>query len=284
MLPFKPDFHCHTTLSDGSLTPKELIERAVQFEVTHLAITDHDSTKGYEQAVPFAEKTNVELISGTEISCQWQKHTIHIVGLQMDIANQQLQAGLEQNCQIRIERAQAIDEKAKPRFGSLLEKIKPKLKEGMIGRNHFAQELIAQGIVSDQNQAFNKYLKQGRSLYAPVVWPELTEVVKWIVEAGGIAVIAHPHIYKMTKNKLNKMIEEFKQAGGKGIEVVCQPRVCSDQIGMADRAKRHGLYASLGSDFHRPEHTWRGLGWLATMPEGVDPIWNYLKQTKGLIR
>ncbi len=277
---FKADFHCHTTMSDGSLTPEELINRAVEYQLTHLAITDHDTTKGYEEALPFAEQTNIQLISGAEISCQWQKHTIHIVGLEMDVENKQLQEGLERNRQIRIKRAEEIDEKAKSRFGSLLEKIKPKLKEGMIGRNHFAQELIAQGIVKDQTQAFNKYLKQGRPLYAPVIWPELEEVVKWIVEAGGIAVIAHPHIYKITKNKLNKMIVEFKESGGRAIEVVNQPRVCSEQTGMADRAIRHGLLASQGSDFHRPEHTWRGLGWLAPMPKDVDPIWNHLKGIK----
>lgn len=277
MTDFKADFHCHTTMSDGSLSPEELINHAIEYNITHLAITDHDSTKGYEMALPFVKQTNIQLISGAEISCQWQKHTIHIVGLEMDVNNKQLQAGLERNQQIRLKRAEAIDEKAMKRFGSLLDKIKPKLKEGMIGRNHFAQELIAQGIVKDQNQAFNKYLKQGRPLYAPVIWPELVEVVKWIVDAGGIAVIAHPHIYKITKNKLNQMIVDFKQAGGKAIEVVCQPRVCSEQIGMADRAKRHGLYASLGSDFHRPEHTWRGLGWLAPMPDGVEPIWKILQ-------
>lgn len=280
MLDFKADFHCHTTMSDGTLSPEELIELATVHKVTHLAVTDHDTTKGYERCLPFAEKAGIQLVSGAEISCEWQGITFHIVGLEMDVNNQQLQEGLERNRQLRIERAKAIDEKAKKRFGSLLKKIQPKIKEGMIGRNHFAQELIAQGIVKDQTQAFNKYLKQGRPLYAPVKWPQLEEVVKWIVGAGGIAVIAHPHIYKMTANKLNKMIVDFKQAGGKAIEVVCQPRVCSDQIGMADRAKRHGLYASQGSDFHRPEHTWRGLGWLAPMPEGTDPIWNYLKGVK----
>lgn len=280
MSQFKADFHCHTTISDGSLTPEELIELALKQNITHLAVTDHDTTKGYEKCLPFAQDKNIQLISGAEISCQWQGITFHIVGLDMDIENKTLQDGLEYNRQLRIKRAKEIDEKAKKRFGSLLEKIRPKIKEAMIGRNHFAQELIAQGIVKDQNQAFNKYLKQGRPFYAPVAWPELEEVVKWITGAGGIAVVAHPHIYKITANKLNKMLVDFKQAGGQAIEVVNQPRVCSEQIGMADRAKRHGLYASLGSDFHTLEYTWRGLGWLAPMPEGVDPIWNHLKGIK----
>ncbi len=271
---FKADFHCHTTMSDGSLTPEELINLALKNEITHLAITDHDTTKGYVKALPFALQTNIKLISGVEISCQWQGKTIHIVGLNMDVNNKILQNGLQNNWQLRLDRALAIDEKAKKKFGSLLEKILPKLKDGMIGRNHFAQEMITQKIVKDQNQAFNRYLKQGRPLYVAVNWPSLAEVVGWITTAGGVAVIAHPHVYKITANKLNKMIVDFKEAGGKAIEVVNQPRVCSEQIGMADRAKRHGLYASLGSDFHRPEHKWRNLGWLAPMPEGTNPIWN----------
>ncbi len=272
---FKADYHCHTTISDGSLTPEQLIDLAMEHDVTHLAITDHDTTGGYEAGLPFAKAKGLQLISGTEISCQWQGHTIHIVGLEMDITNDALQAGLKWNRVLRWQRAFEIDAKASKKFGSLLENILPTIKGGMIGRNHFAHEMIARGLVKDQGKAFDKYLKQGRSLYAKVDWPELSEIVQWITGAGGIAVMAHPHVYKMSAHKLNTMLKEFKDAGGEGIEVVNQPRVCSEQLGMADRAKRLGLYASQGSDFHRPEHTWRGLGWLAPMPVGTDPIWNH---------
>lgn len=274
---FKADYHCHTSVSDGSLSPAELIDLAVKHEITHLAITDHDTTGGYSEALPFATEKGIQLISGTEISCLWQGHTIHVVGLEMDVNNPTLQYGLKLNRVKRWVRAFEIDAKAEKKFGSLLVDILPKIKGGMIGRNHFAQEMIARGLVKDQGKAFDKYLKQGRSLYAGVDWPELSEIVGWITGAGGIAVMAHPHIYKMSANKLNTMLAEFKEAGGQGIEVVNQPKVCSDQIGMADRAKRLGLYASQGSDFHRPEHTWRGLGWLAPMPKGIDPIWNHFK-------
>ncbi|WP_024851114.1 PHP domain-containing protein [Hydrogenovibrio kuenenii] len=279
MTDFKADFHCHTHISDGTLSPEALIDLAAEQQITHLAITDHDTTLGYELAQPFAEKRGINLISGTEISCQWQGHTIHVVGLDVDVENQKLQSGLKINRIKRWLRAFEMDIKAQKRFPSLLTSILPKLESGMIGRNHFAQALIEKGIVPDQQKAFDRFLKQGRSLYVPVNWPDITEVVDWIVSAGGIAVIAHPHIYKMSANKLNKMIETFKDAGGEAIEVVNQPRVCSEQIGMAERAKRFNLYASLGSDFHKPEHTWRGLGWLSQMPEGVDPVWNHFKQT-----
>lgn len=276
MTDFKADFHCHTSVSDGSLSPEALIELAAEKQITDLAITDHDTTLGYELALPYAKKQGIRLISGTEISCQWEGHTIHVVGLNVDISNTKLQAGLKLNRVKRWLRAFQMDIKAQKRFPSLLSDILPSMESGMIGRNHFAQVLIQRGIVSDQKKAFDKYLKKGRPLYAPVDWPDITEVVDWINDAGGIAVIAHPHIYTLSSNKLNKMIETFRDAGGQAIEVVNQPRVCSDQIGMADRAKRFGLYASLGSDFHRPEQTWRNLGWLSPMPEGVQPVWQLL--------
>ncbi|BBN59641.1 PHP domain-containing protein [Hydrogenovibrio marinus] len=277
MSDFKADFHCHTHISDGSLSPEALISLAKERRVTHLSITDHDTTLGYELAKPFADEQGITLISGTEISCQWQGHTIHVVGLDVDVINSDLQNGLKMNRVKRWLRAFEMDTKAQKRFPSLLTDILPKLESGMIGRNHFAHALIERGIVNDQPKAFDRYLKKGRPLYAPVDWPDITEVVEWILSAGGIAVIAHPHIYKMGANKLNKMIETFRDAGGQAIEVVNQPRVCSDQMGMADRAKRFGLYASLGSDFHRPEQSWRGLGWLSPMPNGVDPVWNHFK-------
>lgn len=273
----KFDFHCHTSASDGYLTPKELIDLAVEKKITHLAITDHDTTSGYEEVRDYAVEKGLQLISGSEISCQWEGHTIHIVGLDMDVNNKTLQSGLKSNRAKRWQRAFEINARAKKRrIPDLLESILPKVKTGMIGRSHFAYELIERKFVKDQQRAFDKFLKKGRPLYAGVDWPALEEVVYWIRSAGGVAVIAHPHIYKLSANKLNKMIEAFKAAGGQGIEVVNQPRVCSEQRGMADRAIRYDLYASQGSDFHRSEQVWRGLGWLAEMPKGVDPIWNHL--------
>lgn len=270
----KIDLHCHTSVSDGSLSPQALIDLALQRDITTLAITDHDTTLGYEQIRTYAEEKGLNLIAASEISCQWRGHTIHIVGLNLDVDNAELQAGLKLNRVKRWLRAFEMDAKFQKRnIHGVLETILPTIQEGMIGRNHFAQTLIAKGLVKDQQQAFDRFLKKGRPMYADVAWPELSEVVEWITHAGGLAVIAHPHIYKMTANKLNQMIEDFKAAGGEAIEVVNQPRVCSEQIGMADRAERYGLYASQGSDFHRPEQTWRGLGWLAPMPEKCRPVW-----------
>lgn len=274
----KIDLHCHTTASDGALSPKQLIDLAVEHEVTTLAITDHDTTAGYEQACDYAQQNDLQLIVGTEISCQWRGHTIHIVGLDCDIENAPLQAGLKQNRLKRWQRAHQIDQKCKAlKLEGVLDEIMPLTEDDMIGRNHFAQVLIGRNKVKNQQQAFDKYLKKGKPLYAEVDWPSLQEVVGWITGAGGIAVVAHPHQYKMTSNKLNKMIEDFVEAGGQALEVVNQPRHSADQLGMAERTVRFGLYASMGSDFHRPEQTWRGLGWLAPLPYKCQPVWQLFK-------
>jgi predicted metal-dependent phosphoesterase TrpH len=274
----KPDFHCHTSASDGSLTPTELIDRALAQSVTHLAITDHDTTAGYDQARAYADEQNLCLVTGTEISCQWRGHTIHVVGLGVDVSNATLQQGLQYNRVLRWKRALAIEDRFRHKKGwSLLPEILPEVGQGMIGRNHFAQMLVKKGHVRTQKQAFDRFLKKGKPMFVDVAWPSLAEITHWITTAGGIAVVAHPHLYKLTSNKLNQMLTEFVEAGGEGLEVVNQPRVCSEQFGMAQRAKKFGLYASMGSDFHRPEQHWRNLGWLQPLPIACRPIWEWLQ-------
>ncbi|WP_127470911.1 PHP domain-containing protein [Thiomicrorhabdus aquaedulcis] len=273
----KVDFHCHTTASDGALSPQQIIDLAVQYQVDTLAITDHDTTAGFSTAQTAAEQAGVKLISGVEASCDWQGHTIHIVGLNFDVAHAQLQHGLARTRELRWHRALQMITNLDARYNfnvvNLREKIDVLVGDGVVGRGHFAQLLIEEGLVNNAQQAFDRYLKKGRIGYVASEWPPLNDVVQWIVAAGGVAVIAHPDTYKFTNNKLNKLITDFKQAGGQAIEVVNQSQFNANISRMAERAVRHGLYGSMGSDFHRPEHTWRGLGWLAAMPEQVKPVW-----------
>ena len=277
----KVDFHCHTTASDGALSPQEIIDLAVQYNVECLAITDHDTTAGYESALEYAEQQGIQLIAGVEASCSWRGHTIHIVGLDFDIKHKGFQAGLSDIRAMRWDRANQMIDKLDQRHNfnvtNLGDKIRQRVGSGIVGRGHFSQLFIEEGLVSNSAQAFDKYLKRGRIGYIKSEWPALEIIVGWITAAGGVAVIAHPKVYKFTSRKLNMLIADFKSAGGQGIEVVNQPRSSSEIIGMADRANAHGLYASLGSDFHRPEHTWRGLGWLAPLPEKTNPIWTLFK-------
>ncbi|BBP45950.1 phosphatase [Thiosulfatimonas sediminis] len=274
----KVDFHCHTTASDGALTPHALIDLACFHQVECLAITDHDTTAGYEAALDYAQANNLRLISGAEISCEWNGHTIHIVGLNFANDDNTLQQGLQRIRQARQERANEMLEKliAKPNahLQQLPQMVEQCVGQGVIGRGHFAQAMIKLGLVNNQPQAFERYLKRGRIGYVKAQWPSLAEVVQWIVQAGGIAVIAHPKIYKFTSSKLNRLIGDFKAAGGQAIEVVNAPRPSSDITGMAERAQRFGLLASVGSDFHTPDHHWRGLGWLAPLPEKCTPVWH----------
>ncbi|MBN2865566.1 MAG: PHP domain-containing protein [Thiotrichales bacterium] len=277
----KLDFHCHTNASDGSLSPEQLIDRACEYKITAMAITDHDTTNGYEQVKTYAAQKGLQLYTGSEISCDWEGHTIHIVGLDFDVANLTLQQGLASIRGLRWQRANRMLEKLsnRPNFQNhdLERLLNQQVGEGVVGRGHFAQMLIELGYVKNSQQAFDKYLKKGRVGFAPCQWPDLADVVNLITQAGGIAIIAHPSIYKFTSRKLNRMIEEFKRAGGQGIEVVNSPRPTSDTLGMAERANRYELLASMGSDFHRPEHTWRGLGWLAEMPAACKPVWQAFK-------
>lgn len=278
----KVDFHCHTRASDGALTPEQLIDRACEYKVTSMAITDHDTTAGYQQVKDYARARGVQLYSGAEVSCSWQGHTIHIVALEFDVNNLAFQQGLASIRELRWQRAQQILSKLsiRPNFKShdLEQLLHKQVGEGVVGRGHFAQMLIELGYVKSAQQAFDKYLKRGRIAYVPSEWPELSDVVKLITQAGGVAIIAHPTVYNFTNRKLNKMIEEFKIAGGQGIEVINSPSPTSDTLGMAERANRYELFASLGSDFHRPEHSWRGLGWLAELPASCTPIWQAFKE------
>lgn len=278
----KVDFHCHTTASDGGLTPHEIIDLAIKYEVTTLAITDHDTTAGYENALDYAHKNDIQLITGVEASCEWNGHTIHIVGLDFDLTNAELQNGLTQIRGLREQRAQAMlakmSDKPHIKIENLHDKLWDVVGDGVVGRGHFAQLLQQEGLVKNAQQAFERYLKKGKVGYVASEWPELATVVNWITQAGGVAVIAHPGIYKFTSNKLNRLITDFKAAGGQAIEVVNQPRHSANITGMAQRALTHGLYASMGSDFHRLEHSWRGLGWLAPMPQNVQPVWQLFKE------
>ena len=279
----KNDFHCHTSASDGALTPHQLLERAYEFEVKRLAITDHDTTLGYEQALDLYDPNQIELISGVEISCSWNKQTIHVVALDFDVTNSVLQAGLGLNRQLRVERARTILHKLaqspNAHLQAIVQETMPLLDDDtlVIGRGNIAQKMIEKQLVKNMPQAFDRYLKRGRIGYAKVEWPSLEEIVAWILQAGGIAVLAHPKTYPLSNNKLNQLIQAFKDAGGQAIEVINRPRMCAEQTGLIERAKRFDLYASMGSDFHRPEHHWRGLGWLTPMPENCRPVWELFK-------
>lgn len=268
------DLHCHSNASDGALAPALVVERAHAQGVTHLALTDHDTTHGLSEAQTTAQNLGMTLINGIELSTTYQNQCLHIVGLNIDPQHPILQIGLVDQQQRREQRAQQISDKlAKKRIPDAYAQIKAQVGDGEITRSHFAEFLVAQGYARDPQHAFDHYLSKGKSAFVSTQWADLPTVVNWINSAGGIAVLAHPLRYKMSNKWMNRALADFVSCGGQAIEVVTG-RSNPDEIGQSlQMAKRHNLYASRGSDFHNPEYPWVELGRLPPIPESVLPVW-----------
>lgn len=271
------DLHCHSTASDGDLTPKELMRFAHQCEVDCMAITDHDCIDGLAQARQEAENLPVRLINGIEISCLWQNKTIHVVGLNIDPDNTDLSELIDNSKQYRLLRAQQIAsdlEKYLNKY-NVLEGVSKFISGNIPGRLHFAKWLVAEGHAKNIKAVFKRFLIKGKPGYIRSQWPELMTAVKTIVKANGIAVLAHPKLYKISSGKLNQLIKDFKAYGGKGIEVVYGYPIKKDEIShLAMLAEKHQLYASMGSDFHgNNADYYQKLGLNTTLPSNCKPVW-----------
>lgn len=268
------DLHCHSTVSDGELSPTELMNYASKRGVQALALTDHDTTGGLAEAETAAADLGLALINGVEISVTWNKRLIHIVGLDFDRDDSTLLAGLAQLRQQREGRGEAIGCRlAKLGMPDALSGARGLANGQILSRTHFARFLVGAGYVKSAQEAFNRYLGEGKPAYVASRWVGLEEAVNWIVGAGGYAVIAHPARYKLTATKLRALIDEFKACGGVGIEVVSGSQDKNQIHNMADYAVRYGLLASLGSDYHGPAQPWLAMGRLPPLPKRCTPIW-----------
>ncbi|MDX1451161.1 MAG: PHP domain-containing protein [Oleiphilaceae bacterium] len=269
------DLHCHSTESDGELSPSELVERAAEHGVEVLALTDHDTFSGYAEASARAEGLGVKVISGIEFSCQWGKQGVHIVGLNFDVTSPVMKTAQHNQLEVRRARAAQIAHKLVAKgLPDLLEAACQQSPSGIPGRPHFAQVMVAQGLVKDEHEAFKRYLGRGKAGDIQALWPDLETVIAWLVSAGGIAVIAHPCKYDMSRTKLRELIAEFKSLGGGAMEVVTSGQKQGEQGMLADLCRRFGLLASVGSDFHSPRFKWAEIGRVDTLPASVDPVWS----------
>jgi len=271
------DLHCHSTASDGALSPAEVVLRAHEHGVTTLALTDHDTTVGLAEAQNQAAATGIKFIPGIELSASWSGMCFHIVGIGIDPAYPPLAEATYNLQKTRMERAEKIAEKLeKKRIPGALEAVLKAAGEGMITRTHFADFLVAQNHVSTQQEAFDRYLAKGKPAYVATPWAELELAVSWIRESGGVAILAHPLRYNLSANAMKRLLTVFKAAGGKGIEVVTG-RCNADEIKRAAAyATRFELAGSTGSDFHNPENQWVELGRLAPLPGNITPVWELL--------
>jgi predicted metal-dependent phosphoesterase TrpH len=248
------DFHCHSRASDGALTPQELLERARYNDIRMLAITDHDTVAGYRQAAQSVEACggDLQLVPGVEFSCRWSGTTVHIVGLGVEVEHPAMLQGVAEMERARRERGAKIASRLAARgFDGALQGALAEAGDSQLGRPHFSAWMVSRGLVADHNEAFDKYLGQGKPGDVKAFWPELPRVVGWIVAAGGVAVVAHPLKYRFTRMKLRRLVVEFIAAGGAAIEIQ-SGRQTPDQTAQLSRlAAEFELEVSVGSDFHR---------------------------------
>ena len=270
------DLHCHSTISDGLLTPTQLVEHAAARGVNVLALTDHDDVGGLAEARAVAMEKNITLINGAEISVDWRGQTIHIVGLGINPEHPSLVRGLESIRNGRLVRARNIAAQL-DKFGihGSFEGACRNAGEGhLLGRMHFARFLIQQGHAKDAKAVFKKYLVKGKPGYAPHQWVPLSDAVGWICGSGGRAVIAHPGRYKLSKKALDELLEEFRALGGEAIEVITGSHTPEQSLLFARHSQRLGLLASRGSDFHGPGESYFDLGRMPPLPDICKPVWH----------
>ena len=270
------DLHCHSTISDGLLTPTQLVERAATRGVSMLALTDHDDLGGLDEARCVANKKNIIFINGVEISVTWRNRTLHIVGLDVDPKHLPLVQGLEAIRSGRVTRASNIAAQL-DKFGvqgSLEGAYYYAGEGGLIGRTHFARFLAEQGYAKNVKSVFKKYLVKGKPGYVSHQWAPLSDAVDWICGSGGKAVIAHPARYKLGKDLLDELLFEFRALGGSAIEVITASHTPEQSLLFAHHANRMGLLASRGSDFHGPGESYFDLGRMPEFPVECMPVWD----------
>ncbi len=274
--PFCADLHSHSTASDGRLAPAELADRAMAAGLDLWALTDHDTTAGLAAAHKQTQGSTTRFVPGVEISVTWQRRTLHIVGLDIDPDCAELQAGLSHIRGLRDARAQRMISKLEriglPDCGARAEALAA---GAALTRTHFARLLVEDHLAVDMRQAFKRYLKPGKAGYVASEWVALDEAIRWIHQAGGLAVIAHPLRYRMTASWRQRLLSDFVELGGDALEVCCGPsRQPADIQTCASYATQHGLLASIGSDFHDPDQPWTRLGSLPPLPTALKPVWS----------
>ena len=273
------DLHCHSVVSDGTLTPEELAARAAANGVELWALTDHDEIGGQHRAAAAARSHGMKYLTGTEISVTFASQTVHIVGLGFDSDDPAMREGLIATRGGRGARAQEMAAQLakvgiKDAYEGALRYVgNPEL----ISRTHFARFLVEAGICKDTNEVFRKYLTEGRPGYVEHRWASLKDAVHWITAARGIAVIAHPGRYKFTANEEYALFLEFKAHGGQAIEVVTGSHTAAEYVEYADKAIEFGFAASRGSDFHSPDESHVDLGKLPMLPGKLTPVWELLE-------
>lgn len=269
------DLHNHSTRSDGLLTPTQLIELAARTGVDAIALTDHDTVEGLEEAAEAAAHLGVGFVPGVEISVTWGETTLHVVGLQVDPGSQALREGLDSIRAGRLGRAKRIGE-ALERLGhpgTFEGALALARDERVLSRSHFGRHLAESGVVRDTQQAFDRYLAKGKPAYVPHQWADLEDAIGWIKAAGGIAVLAHPGRYDLKPMFRHELLEQFRQLGGEAIEVVTGSHRPEEYALWQREALEFGFLASRGADYHGPGESPCEPGKLPALHPSLTPVW-----------
>jgi 3',5'-nucleoside bisphosphate phosphatase len=268
------DLHTHSNCSDGALSPAGLIERAAAAGVQVLALTDHDTVAGLDEAQRSAHACGLRLVPGVEISAAWANQAIHVLGLWIDPASPELRRLLQQQGELRRVRMRKICarlDRVKLPGAELLAAVERH--PGLPTRAHLAAAMVAGGHVDTAEAAFRKYLSKGKTAHVAAEWPALETVVSWIRAAGGIASLAHPTRYSLSAGARRRLLTEFSAAGGTCLEVVTGANGVQHAESCAALALNHGLMGSVGSDFHSPQAAWNPLGRSLKLADCVTPVW-----------
>jgi predicted metal-dependent phosphoesterase TrpH len=272
------DLHCHSTVSDGLLSPSAVVERAHANGVDLLALTDHDELAGLAEARARAEALGMGFVDGAELSVSWCDETVHIVGLGFDPTHPALVAGLKQVRDGRDTRAQRMsDDLARIGIRGVFEGAMRYVgNPALISRSHFARYLVEIGVARDVANVFEHYLVRGKPGFVEHEWASLEDALGWIHAAGGLAVIAHPGRTRCAKADLVRLFERFKDLGGEAIEVVSGTQSGADALEFARVARRYGFLASRVSDFHGPGESAVDIGRSEMLPPDLTPVWTRL--------
>jgi 3',5'-nucleoside bisphosphate phosphatase len=272
------DLHCHSVISDGTLTPEELALRAQKNGVELWSLTDHDEIGGQHRAIAAARAVGLPFLTGTEISVSFAGKTVHIVGLGFDPDSDILRQGLANTRGGRDQRAQEMaDQLAHVGIRGAYEgALKHAGNPDLISRTHFARFLVETGVCQDTHEVFRRFLTEGKPGFVPHRWATLKDAVQWIVQSQGVAVIAHPGRYGFSANEEFALFSEFKSHGGQAVEVVTGSHTSAEYVTYAEMATEFDLMASRGSDFHSPDESHTDLGALPWLPGHLKPVWDAL--------
>ena len=271
------DLHCHSNISDGKLTPVELTELMSQQGVKLFSLTDHDTTAGCKEAADHAKKLGLQFIPGVEVSSDFNDKSLHILGLDIDLDNEDLQSFLDNNRRLRRDRVEKILSRLE-HFNINVREELGEFSDGQSpGRTHFAEALVSKGYAEDKGEAFRRYLLKGGAAYVKCPWPGIEKTIDAIHKANGKAVLAHPGRYGYSLPGLRGLFRQFRDAGGDGAEVSSGPQALGVVQRLSQLCSKFGLMVSGGSDFHDPSSKWVKAGEYQQIPKRLTRIWDEME-------